>query len=498
MELHIPLKITNNIFLLPRRQLLDEKNYSIGFNKDEYIFILIESKEEIEDKQILEKKVKIILTILSVFFCNQFYYKEYYYIKKEINEYEILEARIIPFPTRSVKKAFNYLFSNALGIQRHFGDIIQELLNHPLSDSLFHLTATLMACLKEDVFETSAILAWNFLEHLAARYWSEENKDFLLKLKSEKYKEFKQGAVKFNKENVQDDYVLLTGEHSRVYDITDLLISNNISPVKYRIFSMFEKKDIFEDKENDKDKIRKLYKIRNKLMHYGSSLEEIRSSPDINFNPTNFVITYKPFIYQKFLKFLNIVDKYAEFRNGKLILKDDMLEEYRTDLDLIKEGEKKGRLTLSVMKLSAEDVNKNLPLEKVDILDNINTFLEPFQNLTTEGTLEWNSNKANVVINLKYDNNEFTLKMNNPPIKYSRYLNSSRFHVKGDKPEDNIQMIDHNIIKFNYSNYVIHVLFFENVIKWNIDEKDLYGFEKSGKEEQYLIFKIEEIQVNPT
>ncbi|MBA7688870.1 hypothetical protein ES703_97359 [subsurface metagenome] len=155
-------------------------------------------------------------------------------------------------------------------------------------------------------------------------------------------------------------------------------------------------------------------KIRIKLMHYGSSLEEIRSSPDINFNPTNFVITYKPFIYQKFLKFLNIVDKYAEFRNGKLILKDDMLEEHRTDLDLIKEGEKKGKLTLSVMKLSAEDVNKNLPLEKVDILDDINTFLEQFQNLTMEGTLEWNSNKANVVINLKYDNNEFTLKMNNP------------------------------------------------------------------------------------
>ncbi|MBA7688869.1 hypothetical protein ES703_97358 [subsurface metagenome] len=59
-------------------------------------------------------------------------------------------------------------------------------------------------------------------------------------------------------------------------------------------------------------------------------------------------------------------------------------------------------------------------------------------------------------------------------------------------------MIDHNIINFNYSNYVIHVLFFENLIEWNIDEKDLYGFEKSGKEEQYLIFKIEEIQVNPT
>ena len=63
LELHIPLKINNNIFLLPRRQLLDEKNYNMEFNKDEYAFILIESEEEIESKQILEKKIEIILTI---------------------------------------------------------------------------------------------------------------------------------------------------------------------------------------------------------------------------------------------------------------------------------------------------------------------------------------------------------------------------------------------------------------------------------------------------
>ena len=422
LELHIPLKITNKIFLLPRRQLLDERNYNIDFNKDEYSFILIESKEEIEDKQILEKKVKIILTILSAFFCNQFYSKEYYYIKKENKDYEILEARIIQFPTRSIKKAYNYLFNNALGIQKHFGDIFEELSNHQLSDSLFHLTATLMACLKEDIFEMSAILAWNFLEHLAARYWNEENKNFLLKLNKEKFKEFRKKAVKFNKDNVQDDCVLLTGEHSEAYDIAELLISDNHSPAKYRIFSMFEKEDIFEDNENDKDKIKKMNKIRNRLMHDGSSLEEIRSSPSITSQPIKFVSTYKSFIYRKFLRFLKITDKHANFRNGRLILKDDNLEEYRTELGLIKNGEKKGKLTLSTMKLSVENGIKNLPFEKVGILDDINTFLEPYQNLTSDGTLEWNSNKEKVEINIRYDieNNEFTLKMNNHPIEYSR------------------------------------------------------------------------------
>lgn len=77
LELHIPLKITDNMFLLPRRQSLDENNYNMDFNKDEYAFILIESEEKIETKQILEKTVEIILTILSALFCNQFYYEEF-------------------------------------------------------------------------------------------------------------------------------------------------------------------------------------------------------------------------------------------------------------------------------------------------------------------------------------------------------------------------------------------------------------------------------------
>jgi len=232
LELHIPLRINNNIFLLPSMQLLNERNYNMNFYKDEYSFILIESEKEIEDKQLLEKKIEIILTILSLLFCNQFYSQEYYYIKKENKDYEILKAEIIPFPTRSIKKAYNYLFDNALGIQKHFGDIYQELSNHLLFDSLYHITATLMACLKENLFEICAILAWNFLEHLAARYWNKKNKNNLLKLKKEEYKELKIKTKKFIGNNIQDDYILLTGKHFEGLNIKELLISNNISPAK--------------------------------------------------------------------------------------------------------------------------------------------------------------------------------------------------------------------------------------------------------------------------
>jgi len=151
---------------------------------------------------------------------------------------------------------------------------------------------------------------------------------------------------------------------------------------------MFENEDLFEDEENDKNKINAMYKIRNKLMHDGSSIEEIKLSPDITFDPKEFVFkTYKSFIYRKFLRFLDIIDKYAEFRYGKLIFKDSNLEEQKTELELTKEGEKKSKLTLIAIKLGAENVNKNLPLEKVGILDDINNFLELFQDMTSEGTL---------------------------------------------------------------------------------------------------------------
>ena len=42
--------------------------------------------------------------------------------------------------------------------------------------------------------------------------------------------------------------------------------------------------------------------------------------------------------------FLNIVDKYAEFRYGKLILKEDNIEEHRTELEVMFTGLKSNNL----------------------------------------------------------------------------------------------------------------------------------------------------------
>jgi len=50
LELHIPLKITDTIFLLPKSSSLDKNNYIINFNKNEFSYILIESEEELKDE----------------------------------------------------------------------------------------------------------------------------------------------------------------------------------------------------------------------------------------------------------------------------------------------------------------------------------------------------------------------------------------------------------------------------------------------------------------
>ena len=102
----------------------------------------------------------MVLTILSAFLGNQFYYKEFYYLKKKQKSYKLLKAKIVPFPDHSIEKIPNYTFFTITGLQKHFGQIYNNLLKNSLSNSLFYLTFTLMASLRKNIFETSPIEAW--------------------------------------------------------------------------------------------------------------------------------------------------------------------------------------------------------------------------------------------------------------------------------------------------------------------------------------------------
>ncbi|KKN15116.1 hypothetical protein LCGC14_0989240 [marine sediment metagenome] len=60
LELHIPLKITDLVYILPRESSVDNKNYCIDFIYNYYVRSVIEVKGEIWDKIKSEEFVKQI------------------------------------------------------------------------------------------------------------------------------------------------------------------------------------------------------------------------------------------------------------------------------------------------------------------------------------------------------------------------------------------------------------------------------------------------------
>ena len=77
LEIHIPIKITDSIFLLPHKDSLKENDYHFSFNKEDYSYLLIVSKEKEEVPLCDEEKINRVKTILSLILANQFYNTEY-------------------------------------------------------------------------------------------------------------------------------------------------------------------------------------------------------------------------------------------------------------------------------------------------------------------------------------------------------------------------------------------------------------------------------------
>ena len=376
MEIHIPLKITDEIHILPNPKSLNENDYNIKFNKNEYSYILFESQDLMLEKVEIDKRVEIIYTILATFLCNQFYFENYYYFKKEDDTYEIIKAQISPLPDRYIKEVSDYSFFTALSVQNHLGDIFQSLMNHPLSESIFYIIATLMACLREETFETGAILGWNVLEHLSSKYWNKIDKQCLNKIREEKYntlyERLKADTESFIK-NLDKEDILLRGTIGEDYrkKIKNLFLSGlsssfyNFSPAKYRIKLMFENENILEDR--DSYYIDNMNFIRQKLLHDGLSLQQIKLLKKIDFNPLEFLEEYKAFIYHKMLIFLKIIDDHARFVDGRLIFKGEGIE----SSDLIfqsSDPEEEPRKLASFKKISTQGHSKEISSEITSLL----------------------------------------------------------------------------------------------------------------------------------
>ncbi len=459
---------------IPRHKESCRKKIKIKtkFNKNEYSYILFESQDLMLEKVEIEKRVKIIYAILATFLCNQFYLENYYYFKKEDNTYEIIKAQISSLPDRYTKEVSDYSFFTALSIQSHLGDIFQSLMNHPLSDSIFYIIATLMACLREETFETGAILGWNVLEHLSSKYWNKMDKQYLYKIREEKYKSLyerlKKDTESFIK-NLDKEEMLLRGTIGEDYrkKIKSLFLSGlsssfyNFSPTKYRIKSMFEKENILED--GNSYYIDNMNFIRQKLLHDGLSLQQIESLKKIDSNLTKFLEEYKAFIYRKMLKFLKIIDDHARFVDGRLIFEGEEIE----SSDLIfqsSDPEEESRKLASFKKISTQVHSKEISSERTsllkDLLQKINEFLKNIQESIIEAKLKWKENEKDIKIKvlLEQDADSLVIRMDEIPSEFFGYIYGRHHEVRGDNPEDNINLIEPIVFESLFQGYQLQFI----------------------------------------
>ena len=455
LEIHIPLKITDKIHILPNPTSLDAQNYNIKFNKNEYSYILIESENLMLEKAEIEKRVTIIYTILASFLCNQFYLENYYFFKKEDTDYEIIKVKISTIPERYLEQIPDYSFFTVLSLRNHFGDIYQSLMDNHLSDSIYYIVATLMACLREKTFETGAILGWNVLEHLSSKYWNslgELGKKYLNKIEEKEFNELiciLRGETEKFLKNLNEKSILIPGKfgdkHRR--NLKGLFYSGlksnftNFSPAKYRIKSMFEKSEIFE--KEDSYYIDKMNFIRQKLLHVGLALQQIESLNEIDFNLIKFLGKYKAFLYRKMLMFLKIVPDHAMFIDGKLVIKDERIE--GSDLVFINEETQEPQRIASIRVIKTEHNNTKIDREKSSILEILlqktNEFLKSKQNAITDANLSWDNNNVDVKMQVLIENEKFIIRMQEIPRTFYDFLYSRHHQVKGDNPEDNIDLL---------------------------------------------------------
>jgi len=111
--------------------------------------------------------------------------------------------------------------------------------------------------------------------------------------------------------------------------------------------------------------------------------------------------------------------------------------------------------------------------------------------------MKWNSNeeKVEIKITCNREKNEYLLTVKNPPIEYLRYWYSSLFKIKGDKPEDNLQLAKPIIFKSNFDDNEIKVLVYKPPIKYNVNDLRILGFTQAESDEEFITFQINEIQV---
>lgn len=337
LELFYPVIINDDIYIIPNSDDMRDKyevNLSfIDFNPSSFSYLSIMSEEPIELEE-LENLAKKVLSMLTILILNPLYLEEFYHFKYEGSNLSLVEATIKPFQEPDLKKKENYLHGK-LGIYP-FNEIVRDLYkkisNNPISDSLYSIIMEYIVSHKEPLIEISGTIAWNVLEHIASRYWNKRDKNKLYIIKKKKFnayiKALSDCADDFieHKINQQKDVLL---DHPNYTGTYKSLLKNGLtpqiigfSPVKFRIFKIFEEEGI--EYESKKDLIMDMYDIRNKIYHDGLNIEQIKNI--LGKNPIDIIVKFRPFLYRKILELSGLIYEFFLFKSGHLTVKKEFSE----------------------------------------------------------------------------------------------------------------------------------------------------------------------------
>lgn len=494
LEIHIPIKITDSIFLLPHKDSLNESDYRFSFNKEEYSYLLIISKEDEEVPKCDEEKINRVKTILSLILANQFYNTEYLNFEVKYSVSRLIIGKITTNFKSFVRERSSLIHLNIIGFQSILNRIYEDLETNPLSSSLFNFTSTLMAFLRENVFELAIILGGTFIEYISAHYWRNNNPEFLLNITETAFKRYSEllkiRAEDFFKSELKKDEILLKDEYTKPDVLRGLLFRGlspnviNFSPAKYRFYSLLKNENM-EDEDFEQN-VKLLYKMRNDIVHDGKNLEDIKADPTVDIDPIKFLEVIKLTLYRFFLHYLGITEKHLEFKNGRLIIKNGIL-----DLSGMTAEEIEAEL-----KNNAEENQKVLDQNKsmMEVLNYREDKLIRLKEIDSICEFSWGENTQEVSFHLDFDEKEeiFEIKIFDPPYDFLLYWYSSPFQSSHDYPEENVRLQKPYTFKFEFEENIILVISHQ-IFGTNIDMiKHLFNREI---EDEYMIFRVEEILI---
>lgn len=336
LELYYPLIINDEICIIPNsdnmRDEIESNLIYIDFNPSSFSYLLIQSEIPINREE-LENLAKKTISMFIILILNPLYLEEFYHFKYNKGNFSLIEASIKPFEEPNLKKKRSYL-DRRLGVysfNRIAGNLYKKISKNPISDSLYSIIMEYIASYKEPLIEISGTSAWNVLEHIASRYWDRKDKKKLYIIKEEKLNDYIEfldiNANQFIRDNIgKDDVTLDLPDYKENYkDFLKRTITRDIirfSPVKFRIYRMFEEEKI--PYKSDKELIKDMYEIRVDRYHYGLNIAEIQHNRGIN--PISVIVRFRPFLYRKILEFLGFIDEFFIFDSGYLINKEELLE----------------------------------------------------------------------------------------------------------------------------------------------------------------------------